>query len=125
MFHIDRFILHNKKAELSIRYASNKIEAGETINLSYEFIRVMSPQGGNGKQGKMLISHKKTVQLLTIESVAKHGYRFVFDDQHIAIYSEGHLQELCLHHNQLWQQYLGELKKMGHSREAMINITQL
>jgi len=125
MFHIQRFILDNKKAELSIGYASNKIEAGETVNLSYEFIRVMSPQGGSGKPGKMLISHKKTVQLLAIESVAKHGYRLFFDDQHSAVYGEAHLQELCQHHNQLWQQYLGELKKMGHSREAMINITQL
>jgi DUF971 family protein len=125
MFHIDRFILNKKKAELSLSCTPNKINTGETVILSYEFIRVMSPQGSKAKQGKAVFSHKKNVQLQSIESVAKHGYRFIFDDQHNAIYSESYLEELCQRHPQLWQQYLEQLKASGHSREAIIDITQL
>jgi len=125
MFHIDRFILNNKKAELSMSFAKRKINDGEIVSLSYEFIRVMSPKGGNTKQGNTPISHKKNVKLQTIESVAKHGYRLIFDDQHSAIYSENYLREICQHHTELWQQYLEKLKTTGHSREAVIDITQL
>jgi len=125
MFHIERFTLNNKECQLSISCAPSKVSSGEVVLLSYEFIRVMSPQGSTGKQGKALISHKKQVQLLAIESVAKHGYRFVFDDQHSAIYSENYLQGLCQRYKELWQQYLGELQTSGHSREAMNDITQL
>jgi len=125
MLHIDRFILNNKKAELGLSCAQNKIDTSETISLPYEFIRVMSPQGSKAKQGKALISHKKNVKLQSIESVAKHGYRLIFDDQHNAIYSESYLQELCQRHKELWQQYLEQLKDSGHSREATIDITQL
>lgn len=125
MFHIERFTLNNTDAQLSIICAPSKVLSNKAIVLSYEFIRVMSPQGSNDKQGNTLIGHKKQVQLLTIESVAKHGYRFIFDDQHSAIYSEDYLQELCLRHNELWQQYLSELQASGQSREAKIEITQL
>jgi len=125
MFHIERFTLNNTDNQLNISIAQSKVSSGEDFVLSYEFIRVMSPHGSNSKQGKSLISHKKKVQLLAIESVAKHGYRFIFDDQHSAIYTENYLQGLCQRHNELWQQYLTDLQASGHSREAMIDITQL
>jgi|TARA_B110000238_G_C16101263_1_gene428315 DUF971 family protein len=122
MFHIERFILNNNKAELGLSFASNKINNGEIVCLPYEFIRVMSPQGS---KSKTVISHKKNVKLQSIESVAKHGYRLIFDDQHSAIYSNSHLEQLCQRHKELWQQYLEQLKTSGHSREATIDITQL
>ncbi|MCJ8321576.1 MAG: gamma-butyrobetaine hydroxylase-like domain-containing protein [Colwellia sp.] len=125
MFHIKRFTLNNQRAELSVQFSANKVSPSKEITLSYEFIRVLSPQISGGKQGKTLISHKKQVQLLAIESVGKHGYRFIFDDQHSAIYSESYLDGLCQRNNELWQQYLNELKASGHSREAMITITEL
>jgi len=125
MFHIERFTLNNSDNQLSISCAPSKVSSAEVVVISYEFIRVMSPQGSTGKQGKTLVSHKKQVKLLAIESVAKHGYRFIFDDQHSAIYSEDYLQGLCQRHNELWLQYLNELKTSGHSREAMIDITQV
>jgi len=125
MFHIERFTLNNKQAELFIKFSANKLSSSKEVSLSYEFIRVLSPQGTDGKQGKTLVSHKKQVQLLAIESVGKHGYRFIFDDQHSAIYTESYLDGLCQRNNELWQQYLNELKASGHSREAMITITEL
>ena len=63
--------------------------------------------------------------LSAIENVGKHGYRFIFDDLHSAIYSTEYLNLLIIEHEQRWQYYLTELKASGHSREAIINITQL
>jgi len=125
MFHIERFTLNNQKAELMIKFSANKLSSSKEVILSYGFIRVLSPQLTGGKQGKTLVCHKKQVLLSTIESVGKHGYRFIFDDQHSAIYSESYLEGLCQRHDELWQQYLDELKASGHSREAMITITEL
>ncbi len=125
MFHIERFTLNHQKAELSIISAASKVNSGEAVSLTYEFVRVMSPQAPSGKQAKAPISHKKQVTLIAIESVAKHGYRFIFDDQHNAIYSESYLQGLCQRQTELWQQYLVDLQASGHSREAMIAFTQV
>ena len=125
MFHIECFTLNNPMAELLIKFSANKLSSTKEVSLSYEFIRVLSPQASGGKQGKTTVSHKKQVRLLSIESVGKHGYRFIFDDQHSAIYSESYLNGLCQNNNELWQQYLNELKASGHSREAMITITEL
>jgi len=70
-------------------------------------------------------SHKKNVLLTHIESVAKHGYRLIFDDGHSAIFSEEYIQTLALEYESRWKNYLDELKISGHSREAMIDIKQL
>lgn len=125
MFHIECFTLNKPMAELLIKFSANKLSSAKEISVSYEFLRVLSPQATGGKQGKAPVSHKKQVQLLSIESVGKHGYRFIFDDQHSAIYSESYLDGLCQRYDELWQQYLNDLKTSGHSREAMITITEL
>jgi DUF971 family protein len=84
---------------------------------------VFTPPTGNKQQA--LASHKKSIKLVTIENVGKHGYRLIFDDQHRAIYASGYLELLSKEYDQRWQHYLSELKASGHSRETMINITQL
>lgn len=131
------FTLQPQQAQLSINFTphESKVSINKTSNdihstLSYEFIRVLSPLDGfssqtKNSQTKKIISHKKQIQLTAIESVAQHGYRFIFDDQHSAIYSVEYLEMLCRKEQDLWQQYLTELKKSGHTREATISITQL
>ena len=123
MVKIKRFTLNTQQAQLNIEFEeSNK----HLSILSYEFIRVFSPLDGmNSKRAKEVVSHKKQIQLLSIESVGQHGYRFIFDDQHSAIYSEQYLSDLNQKQQMLWQQYLIDLKASGHGREATINITQL
>jgi len=122
MLNIKRFSLQPKQTKLSIEF-SNKIISV----LDYEYIRVLSPLDGftNPAKNKTLIAHKKQIQLIRIESVAQHGYRFIFDDQHSAIYSVEYLADLCKNEAKLWLQYIAELKKSGHTREATISITQL
>lgn len=116
---ITRFIINNTENNLTINMGKSKI-----ARLNFEYLRVFTPTT-DSHQKQALVSHKKEVKLTTIESVGKHGYRFIFDDQHSAIYSAPFLELLIKEHDQRWQHYLNELKTSGHSREAMINITQL
>lgn len=119
---ISEFKLNNKASELTLSFSDNFMQA-----LSYEFLRVYSPIEQTSVKGKPKppVSHKKQVQILAIEPVAKHGYRFIFDDQHSAIYPALLLNEYAHNKNRLWQEYLDALKLTGHSREAMIDIKQV
>ncbi len=116
---ITRLIINNTEKNLTIYTDKSKV-----ARLNFEYLRVFPPTTDN-HQKQALVSHKKEVKLTTIESVGKHGYRFIFDDQHSAIYSSNYLELLIKEYDQRWQHYLNELKTSGHSREAMINITQL
>jgi DUF971 family protein len=116
---IKRFILKQAEQKLSIYLVKDQL-----IELAFEYLRVFSPQSVN-KKNPILEAHKKNVQLTAIEPVGKHGYRFIFDDEHSAIYSTDYLEVLASEYTERWQHYLTQLKASGHSREAMINITQL
>lgn len=115
---ITGFIINNVEKTLTINSVNSK-----GAQLSFEYLRVLTPAIGNKQQA--LISHKKSITLTAIENVGKHGYRLTFDDQHSAIYSSDYLELLVKEQAQRWQHYLSEIKASGHSREAMINITQL
>ena len=123
---ITHFVIDNNQHSLTIKFAASK--ASENTELSFEYLRISSPANSAKKlkSGQVAItSHKKAVLLVNIESVAKHGYRLIFDDDHSAIYSEEYLQVLAVEYKVRWPQYLAELKASGHSREAMIDIKQL
>jgi len=117
---IKKFIICNNEKRLTINFIN-----GESACLSFEYLRVFTPKTHNSAKKDTLVTHKKSVTVSAIENVGKHGYRFVFDDQHSAIYSIEYLTLLINEHMQRWQHYLTELKASGHSREAMIDITQL
>ncbi|TYK66069.1 gamma-butyrobetaine hydroxylase-like domain-containing protein [Colwellia echini] len=126
---ITQFILntapHTLTIELSKSVKLNDLKEHST-QLSFEYLRISSPDEAaqKSKQGQ-IVCHKKEVSLTSIESVAKHGYRFIFDDGHSAIYSEDYILQLALEYEDRWQHYLTELKNSGHSREAMIDFKQL
>lgn len=121
---ISHLIIDNALHQLSIEFSAADIS---TAQLSFEYLRISSPAKSVNKPNAkhQVISHKKVVRLLAIENVAKHGYRFIFDDDHSAIYSAQYLQTLVVEHDNRWQNYLNQLKASGHSREAMIDIKQL
>ena len=119
---ITQLALNEQTNFLNLSFADNFSQS-----LSYEFMRVYSPNEKTSKKGqaKDPVSHKKMVKLLAIEPLAKHGFRLVFDDQHSAIYSAQLLQEYAHNKARLWQEYIDALAITGHSREAMIDITQI
>jgi DUF971 family protein len=123
---IERFILDNSQRMLSIEFSANS-NIPDTA-LSFEYLRISSPENAVKKTKNnqvAIISHKKDVALINIESVAKHGHRLIFDDSHSAIYSEETLQTLALEYEMRWKHYLNDLKASGHTREAMIDFKQL
>jgi len=113
---IKRFLINTNKKSITI-----DLIGGDTACLPFEYLRVFTPM----IKQKVLVSHKKHVILTAIENVGKHGYRLIFDDKHSAIYSTEHIIILINEHTQRWQHYLAELKASGHTREAIIGITQL
>jgi DUF971 family protein len=121
---ITHFIIDNALHSLAIEFSTNNNIT--KAQLSFEYLRISSATSlANKTKTAQVISHKKGVLLTHIESVAKHGYRLIFDDGHSVIFSEEYLQTLALEYESRWQDYLGELKISGHSREAMIDIKQL
>ena len=114
---IKKFTLDYHNKQLEIDWLDIKKQANQ---LSYEYLRVNSPQ-----VAKDIVSHKKQVNLVKIEPVGKHGFRFHFDDEHSAIYSGNYLQELVDNYQQRWSTYLAKLQASGKKREAMIDIKQL
>lgn len=123
---IKRFIINTDNKSITLEF-----NQGDTACLTFEYLRVFSPNLEKPTKQQAcvtnmkLVTNKKLVQLTTIEHVGKHGFRFIFDDQHSAIYTAEYLEVLITEHTQRWQHYLSELKTSGLSREAMINITQL
>ncbi len=93
----------------------------------YEYLRVFSPVEMQTKRDKTLpdVYHKKQVQLLSIEPAGKHGYRFIFDDNHSAVYSIDCLLMLHRDHAVSWPQYLNHVKNSVQTREDAINFTQI
>ena len=123
---ITSFIIDNKPSNLLIEFSVSENIA--TTHLSFEYLRISTPASPAKKMKNgqaVIISHKKQVVLSSIEGVAKHGYRLIFDDGHTAIYSEDYIQTLTLEYEVRWQGYLNALQASGHSREAMIDIKQL
>jgi len=121
---IARFLIDNTLNNLTIEFSADV--AIENIQLSFEYLRISSPANSTKKsKTSQVTTHKKDVLLTNIESVAKHGYRFIFDDDHSAIYSEQYIQTLVLEYELRWQDYLAELKTSGHSRDTMIDFKQL
>jgi len=118
------FLIDNTLKNLTIEFSADV--AIEKIQLNFEYLRISSPANSTKKlKTSQVTAHKKDVLLTNIESVAKHGYRFIFNDGHSAIYSEDYVQTLVLEYKIRWQNYLNELKTSGHSRETMINFKQL
>ena len=123
---ITHLIIDNTQNSLTIEFSANENIAN--AQLSFEYLRISSDANSakKPKAGQVQVtSHKKNVLLVNIESVAKHGYRLIFDDGHSVIFSEEYLQTLALEYESRWQAYLSDLKDSGHSREGMIDFKQL
>jgi DUF971 family protein len=128
MEEITRFILQTDNRQLIVEYdidEGNTVEKNKqtSLSFSYEYLRVFSPTQQQAKTP--LIAHQQNVLLTTIESVGRHGYRFIFDDNHIAIFSSKKLFELHHNHTQNWQYYINALAEKKLTRAANISIVNL
>lgn len=137
MHNINRLIINKATASLSVNFTKHAFDNtacenaehdnSSAIELSFEYLRVFAPTDDKGKAIALppKVYHKKQVLLLKIESVGKHGYRFIFDDGHSNIYSSDYLQLLGAEYQQRWQHYLASTTTVVNSREATIEIKEV
>lgn len=115
--------LHRKSAVLSLHYAD-----GTVFNLPAEYLRVYSPSAevrGHGRNQATLQTGKRQVRITDVESTGRYAIRLVFDDGHDSgIYSWDYLHELGSQQEQLWQDYLEQLKLAGAGRDPLPPGTQ-
>lgn len=94
---------------------------GEKFSLPCEYLRVFSPSAevkGHGFSEGILVSGKKNVNIINIESVGHYAIRLIFNDNHQSgIYSWETLYDLSKHHVEYWKHYLQRLESGGASRD--------
>ena len=66
---ITQFIIDNTEKQLSMHFSSHS----EPAQLSFEYLRVFSPEMQVTKKQKTIVTHKKLVVLTAIENVGKRS----------------------------------------------------
>lgn len=93
---------------------------GESFTLSAEYLRVESPSAevqGHSAAEKKIVSGKRHVKIVSLESVGNYAVRILFDDGHdTGLYSWDYLRTLGREHERKWAAYLSALRSKGLSR---------
>ena len=96
-------------------------EEGPAYELSFEFLRVLSPSAevrGHGEGNEVLQFGKKFVTIKQVEPAGNYAIKITFSDHHDSgLYSWPLLYKFCKEKDSLWQAYLDKLNAAGQSRE--------
>ncbi len=115
--------LHRKSAELELNYPN-----GESYRLPCEYLRVYSPSAevkGHGPGQEVLQTGKLHVGISDIKPVGHYALQLVFDDGHdTGLYAWDYLYDLCVNHQQRWQDYLDRLAQSGASRDPDVQVVK-
>ena len=110
--------LHQKSRALEVAF-----DDGQTFRLSCEYLRVYSPSAevrGHGPGQETLQVGKEDVNIVAIEPVGNYAVKLYFDDGHNSgIYSWDYLHNLGVHHDELWREYLSQLRLAGHDHPSL------
>ncbi len=113
--------LHRKSRELELSYAN-----GQSYRLPCEYLRVYSPSAevrGHGPGQEVLQTGKLKVGISDIKPVGHYALQLVFDDGHdTGLYAWDYLYDLCINHQQHWQDYLDRLAAAGASRDPDVQV---
>ncbi|UVM56359.1 DUF971 domain-containing protein [Pseudomonas sp. B21-012] len=114
--------LHKASKTLTLTYGP-----GEVYNLTAEFLRVHSPSAEVQGHGNPILQYGKLgVGLSGLEPAGQYALKLTFDDGHDSgLFTWEYLEQLCLRQQELWDDYLGELKKAGKSRDPNESIVKL
>ncbi len=108
------------KLQTQSRCVELSYSGAEKYQLSYEFLRVLSPSAevrGHGPDSAVLQTGKKDVYITNIEPAGNYALKITYSDGHDSgLYSWDYLYELCCHQEQYWQRYLQQLEAAGASR---------
>ncbi len=112
--------------EIKLHQVSRLLEVsfddGSVFKFSCEFLRVHSPSAevrGHGIGQETLQLDKENVTITEIEPVGQYAIKPIFSDGHkTGIFSWQELHRLGTQQEELWQNYLAQLKAAGHERKA-------
>ena len=112
-------VVHQQSKVLELGY-----EDGNNYRLPFEFLRVVSPSAevrGHGPGQETLQTGKRNVSILSVEPVGHYAIKPTFTDGHDSgLFSWDYLHELCLNHDQIWQEHLDKLAEAGLDRDALM-----
>ena len=114
--------LHKASKTLTLTYPS-----GEEYHLPAELLRVHSPSAEVQGHGKPILQFGKiNVGLLKIEPAGQYALKLTFDDGHDSgLFTWEYLYQLGVRKDELWQDYLAELKAAGKSRDPSESVVKL
>ncbi|CAI8921340.1 GBBH-like_N domain-containing protein [Pseudomonas sp. IT-347P] len=114
--------LHKASKTLTLTYAS-----GEEYTLPAEFLRVHSPSAEVQGHGKPILQFGKLhVGLSKLEPAGNYALKLTFDDGHDSgLFTWDYLYELGKRQNELWDDYLTELRAAGKSRDPNESFVKL
>ena len=97
---------------------------GEAVDLSAEYLRVMSPSAevqGHSPDQRQTVGGKRNVEIIKLEPIGNYAVRIIFDDLHdTGIYAWPYFLDLGREQTERWAQYLGELEEKGLSRDPPV-----
>jgi len=116
---------HPNPTEINLHRLSRVLELsfddGSNFKLPAEYLRVYSPSAevmGHGPGQRKVPIGKENVNIDRIEPVGNYAVVLHFDDEHnTGIYSWETLYNLGKHFDDLWADYLEELKEAGYTRK--------
>ncbi|MFC4655512.1 gamma-butyrobetaine hydroxylase-like domain-containing protein [Rheinheimera marina] len=116
---VTRLHYHRQSKTLDLQFSD-----GQQFSLPAELLRVFSPSAEVRGHGQAtLVLHKKQVGIQSIVPVGHYAVKLVFDDGHYTgLYSWAYLRELAGQQQQLWQQYLTQVKQANGSRDDQIAV---
>ncbi|MDB6141967.1 MAG: 1-(5-phosphoribosyl)-5-[(5-phosphoribosylamino)methylideneamino] imidazole-4-carboxamide isomerase [Pseudomonas sp.] len=114
--------LHKASKTLTLKYAPD-----EEYHLPAEFLRVHSPSAEVQGHGNPILQFGKLgVGLKQIEPAGQYALKLTFDDGHDSgLFTWDYLYQLAQRQEQLWDEYLAELKAAGKTRDPSEQIIKL
>jgi DUF971 family protein len=114
--------LRKASKTLSLTYGPN-----EVYELPAEFLRVHSPSAEVQGHGKPILQFGKLgVGLTKIEPAGQYALKLTFDDGHDSgLFTWEYLYQLAVRQEDLWADYLQELKNAGKSRDPNETVVRL
>jgi DUF971 family protein len=114
--------LHKASKTLTLKYAS-----GEEYHLPAEFLRVHSPSAEVQGHGKPILQFGKIgVGLTKVEPAGQYALKLTFDDGHDSgLFTWEYLYQLAVRQEDLWSDYLAELKAAGKTRDPNESVVKL
>ncbi|AZC22143.1 MULTISPECIES: DUF971 domain-containing protein [Pseudomonas] len=114
--------LHKASKTLTLTYGPD-----EVYHLPAEFLRVHSPSAEVQGHGNPILQFGKLgVGLSKIETAGQYALKLTFDDGHDSgLFTWDYLYQLALRQDDLWSDYLEQLKAAGKSRDPNESIVKL